>query len=631
MSDPPPVANIWQDCLRSFDAGGTEEGAEDLAAGVPYSMLVFGDVDAGKWTLVNRLRKPAVKKTPNKLPGLPLAYTFVPMQDDEGPTEAFQVHAWLMDNPNHVEHFLQVALASSGGFVSGPQAGPDLTEDGEPEPESTGAGGGGEEGPEPVVDNPADLVPVIDRSVAVICLDLSQPWNVAESLSSWIKVVSDEVDAVVKQIEKKDFEAARRLRERLKEKVRGAKYVEPVNVQPPSEGEVGDEAPQDVAASPAKASVERVAGESMADEAYAGIPLVVVACKSDEIDKWHVNMGYEDVHTDYVKAHLRQMCLDTGAALVYTSAKTGTNIDTLRDYLLHRLVAGRACSAGLGDDLDQSMTFVPAGFDTKKKVGALLEAGFGASHPDETVSLTGKTTMYPKLEECVQQRAMKSKEVSREQLGDNAITVTFATVKEGVSDWLAAWVDQEVPQEKLTQVLALGMGVEPEAVGTTEDSTAVNLHDFNQKLRANAAKDYSWVIMNEKMKPVPLREPMQIGSEQDFLQKASEAAPVEESTRPTRAPPSSGSRGSGGASSRASSRAAASSPAGAAAATGGGGSGEDLREQAGNFFAGLVNQPKASSKSRTKKTSGKAAGGKPAGGKPDGDMFAKLAAKKKPK
>jgi hypothetical protein len=59
---------------------------------------------------------------------------------------------------------------------------------------------------------------------------------------------------------------------------------------------------------------------------------------------------------------------------------------------------------------------------------------------------------------------------------------------------------------------------------------------------------------------------------------------------------------------------------------GGGESCEDLREQAANFFAGLVNQPKASSKSRTKKASGKAAGGKP-----DGDMFAKLAAKKKPK
>merc|ERR1719326_1070114 len=103
-------------------------------------------------------------------------------------------------------------------------------------------------------------------------------------------------------------------------------------------------------------------------------------------------MGYEDGHADYIKAHLRKMCLEVGAALVYTAAgtKTGINVETLRNYLLHR-VTGRPCTVGLGDALDQSSTFVPAGFDTKKKVDALLDGVFGGINS----ALTGKTTMFP--------------------------------------------------------------------------------------------------------------------------------------------------------------------------------------------------------------------------------------------
>jgi hypothetical protein len=91
----PPI-DIWQDCLRKFDEdsvvaqpGDEEEGVSAVGSNEPYTLLVLGDTDAGKWTLANHLRKVSGKKTlPKKLPGVPLSYTYVAIEDEDGPAGA---------------------------------------------------------------------------------------------------------------------------------------------------------------------------------------------------------------------------------------------------------------------------------------------------------------------------------------------------------------------------------------------------------------------------------------------------------------------------------------------------------------------------------------------------------------
>jgi hypothetical protein len=456
MSEPPKVENIWQDCLKSFEMGASADGDDAQAVGEPYTMIVMGDMGAGKWTLVNGLRKPAPKFIPKQLSGVPLGYTFVSVEEDDGPADAYKLHSWLLDNPSNMPRFLPVALASAGGVVSAPPVLDAAGRDEEPESEQPPVVD------EAVLENPALLIPVLERAVGVICVDLSQPWSIADSLKLWVTAISDEVETLLKSIDAVDNRGGMQLRAKLLEKVRKAKWVEPA-VAAGGDGE-------GVPASPAKAGVDRVAGDSMPDEGYAGIPLIVVACKSDEIDSWHTKTygDLEDGHIDYVKAHLRQACLDVGATLVYTSAKFGTNVETLRSYVLHRLVAGRPCAAGLGDTLDQKCTFVPSGHDTKKKVESLLSGVFGDSHPQQKMNLTGNAQvgMYPRLEKMITDHLKASMDKGQ---------ATFSSMSEAVKHWLHECVDASAPEAEVHRVVAMGMGVAVEAMAEMDVAAPVDV------------------------------------------------------------------------------------------------------------------------------------------------------------
>jgi hypothetical protein len=537
--------------------------------------------------------------------------------------DGYRLNTWLIDKPEAVPRFLTTALASSGGFGKGQEAPEgeeeeeeEAEEGAEPEPEAQIAeetGPIGRDAATAALENPALLAPMLERSVAIICLDLSKPWKVAQSLKTWMKVVSDETQAVIAKIDAVDKKAATRVRATLKERVQKAFYK-----QPPAEGE---EAP----AESASTAVQRVAGDSMAElgSTYEGVPLIVVPCKSDEIDDWPAKLNFEDAHIDYVKAHLRKLCLECGAGLVYTSAKKNSNIDTLRSYVLSRAVPGKA-PPPLNDEstaLDQTVTFVPAGTDTVKKIDSLLEATFGASHPAQPMALTGKTTMYPKLE---QHAIAEIKRLAREnpdlqQSYENDSTVTTEAMVSAVKNWVSHAIDgaigsapswKEPPPEHLSaevnRVLGLGLATEgekgayipmaPEEAAKQDGSKAINVEDFFLKLRAAAvtASSFEWVVMDPNSVAKQLDEPMDIVDDQAFLEKVNVMAPEKDVTgsgRSVRAMPTSAaspSRASGGKSK-------------AAAAGGGGGGGDDLKSNAADFFANLGAQGGGKAKGGAKK------------------------------
>ena len=521
---------VSQDCLRKFDEerGGGDEGEGDQSStNDPYTLLVLGDSEAGKWTLANHLRKSSGKKTfPKKLPGVPLSYTYVAIEDEDGPAEGYRMNTWVLDKTDALPRFFTTALAASGGFGQGQPKEEGVEEDesgadgATPEPEAVEEVVQGREHATAAIANPALLAPMLERSVAIVCVDLSKPWSVAESLQRWVQSVSDETKAVIAQIDAVDKKAASRVRATLKERVHKAAYTQP--------GAEGEEA---------STAVQRLAGDAMQElgSTYEGVPLIVVPCKSDEINDWPAKLNFEDAHIDYVKAHLRKICLACGAGLVYTSAKQDTNIDKLRTYLLSRMVPGKSPPA-LNDEesaLDQTATFVPAGTDTVKKIDSLLEVIFGTHHPRQPMALTGRTTMYPKLEQYIvsEIKRLAREDPELQQSYENDGVVTTAAAVSGIKNWIAHCIDGSVTKESVPDSLTaevrrvLGVGLATEDKGryvpmapaeAAEHDKAINVEEFFLKLRG-AAKEidaFSWVVMDPNLRPKPLQTRMEVVDDQ---------------------------------------------------------------------------------------------------------------------
>ncbi len=512
------------------------------------------------------------------------------------------MNTWVLDKPEAMPRFLTTALASSGGFNQGQEAEEQDEEDlgegeAEPEPEvQVVEETDGRDAATSALDDPALLAPMLERSVAIICVDLSKPWNVAQSLNTWVKAVSDETKAVLDKIDSVDRKAATRVRATLKERVQKASYT-----QPPAEGE---EAPAD-----SVSAVQRLAGDSMEElgSTYEGVPLIVVPCKSDEINDWPAKLNFQDAHIDYVKAHLRKICLGCGAGLVYTSAKQDTNIDKLRSYLLSRVVPGKAPPTLNDEDtaLDQTATFVPAGTDTVKKIDSLLEVIFGTHHPKKPMALTGDTSMYPKLEQHItaEIKRLAREDAELQQSYDNDGQVTTTAMLSGIKNWMAHCLDggimkeTDVPEALTTEVnRVLGAGLATEDKGTyvpmaaeeaakQDGSKTINVEDFLTKVRG-AAKEitaFEWVVMDPNTRAKAVDTRVEVVDDQDFLAKVAKMEPDKEVARASvRSLP-----------------AGVSSPARTAAKkAGGGGGGDDLKTDAAAFFSGIAAKPAKARKVR---------------------------------
>jgi len=76
--------------------------------------------------------------------------------------------------------------------------------------------------------------------------------------------------------------------------------------------------------------------------------------------------GYKEAHFDFIQQYLRRICLQYGAALMYTSAKKEKNCDALLQYLRHKLYA---FDFNVKPQLVEKDTIlVPAGADSITKI-----------------------------------------------------------------------------------------------------------------------------------------------------------------------------------------------------------------------------------------------------------------------
>lgn len=102
-----------------------------------------------------------------------------------------------------------------------------------------------------------------------------------------------------------------------------------------------------------------------------GLPMIVVVTKTDCMSSLEKDRDYREEHFDFIQQHIRRHCLKYGASLFYTSVKENKNCGLLLKYLVHQIYGLPFSSPALV--VDKESVFIPAGWDSVKKINILSE------------------------------------------------------------------------------------------------------------------------------------------------------------------------------------------------------------------------------------------------------------------
>ncbi|CAI5747510.1 unnamed protein product [Peronospora destructor] len=185
----------------------------------------------------------------------------------------------------------------------------------------------------------------LQKTVVAIVLDLSRPWTIKSSLEQWLSVLEGQLLEQINQLipeERNELYAA------LKQHI--------LTYEDPS---VDHSAPAPMDTSTNEFMEEGVLSKNI------GVPLVVIVAKADLRPENSVKM-------DYIEYTLRQFALRYGASVVFTSAKTGSNVDTLRKYILHRACSCQFKFTEPPQLVDHSSIFIPSGYDSFELINQSL-------------------------------------------------------------------------------------------------------------------------------------------------------------------------------------------------------------------------------------------------------------------
>ncbi|KAG8693685.1 hypothetical protein FRC09_010357 [Ceratobasidium sp. 395] len=226
----------------------------------------------------------------------------------------------------------------------------------------------------------------LSNTLVMIVLDWTKPWTFVDQLETWMEWVSTWVRGDgARELEVAREENKERLQAHLQH------YTEPANP--------GDSTAPPLATSSLTSTLLLPLGPGTLTNNSAGLPIVVVCTKADQIDGTEDSVGLGMVkgkggeweeRTDGIMQVLRTICLKYGAALFYTTPQPST-LSVLRSYLLHFLFMAPFVQPGettvpyknpfpfnaRPNTLDRDRIVVPAGWDSWGKIGVLRE-GFDA-------------------------------------------------------------------------------------------------------------------------------------------------------------------------------------------------------------------------------------------------------------
>lgn len=298
--------NYWSTILNDVAASSARVGPS-----FSKTLLVLGNITSGKTTLIDKLCEISKTKlqSPNgiKLNGCSLEYRYIDVRDEDVEDSIAYMDVWLLDGVEYQEQLLQYVLSKEK----------------------------------------------CRNTIVVVVVDLSQPWDVMDSLQRWTEVVRTHLNTL--NIPPKEFSE---MRDAVLKHFQG--YSDPEEPEISLSGDSASAATDPSVALPLDDSVLTH---------NLGIPLIVVCCKTDALDQVEKTHSYKSDHIDFVQQHIRRFCLNYGAGLVYTAAKDSKNISLLYKYLIHR-------AFGLpfripAHVVDKDAVFIPSGWDNENKIKIL--------------------------------------------------------------------------------------------------------------------------------------------------------------------------------------------------------------------------------------------------------------------
>ncbi|KAJ1817515.1 hypothetical protein LPJ60_004797 [Coemansia sp. RSA 2675] len=183
-------------------------------------------------------------------------------------------------------------------------------------------------------------------SAAIIVLDWSKPWRFVKTLLRWMNVLGCAVAMVCNDTGGREVKGSGgwtlgkatvdESRERLERFLQ--EYAETTDAQSLSDAST---IVASAATSKAHGGVLLPLSQGVL-ETNLGIPLIVVCTKSDTMELMERERGFREEDFDYIQQVLRAVCLQFGAALIYTSTHNPATFSTLYHYLVHRLLTAPA-------------------------------------------------------------------------------------------------------------------------------------------------------------------------------------------------------------------------------------------------------------------------------------------------
>jgi len=191
----------------------------------------------------------------------------------------------------------------------------------------------------------------VKNLTVLLCADMSKPWNIIETLEHWHQKLQAHLNSL--------HLSAKEMNE-MERKLQNDFF----NYYKDMEG--GDEK---VNSGDTENETETL-GENILSN-NIGIPIVVAVTKSDHVANLEKDHDYHEEHFDFIQKHIRKFCLKTGAALVYTSSKEGSNTGLLYKYLNY-LIYGIKMQPQ-PQLVEKETLFVPTGWDNDSKIAIIDE------------------------------------------------------------------------------------------------------------------------------------------------------------------------------------------------------------------------------------------------------------------
>lgn len=180
----------------------------------------------------------------------------------------------------------------------------------------------------------------LQRCVVLLCVDLACPWKIIDSMRRWISILHEAISAIAPSAQ-----AEASLKQRMEERLQASISLKPGLLQK-----------------------------------NVGLPLVVAGCKSDHFSGASSSVDLE-MRVEFIQRHLRQLCFEHGAALVYTSAKEDINCRLLFNVLLQEIYHPKFAeitSDARPNLLNADAVFVPPGWDSIELIQGLAPASEAA-------------------------------------------------------------------------------------------------------------------------------------------------------------------------------------------------------------------------------------------------------------